>query len=91
MMMMMMMMCLINHKIKNTYPMLHKRELCNEITYLLSELGPISRKSRKLSGPEKPFQKLLAAYSKKLAFNYDFKKRKGKLVAKFHSWNCLRF
>ena len=32
--MMMMMMSLINHKIKNTYPMLHKQELCNEFTII---------------------------------------------------------
>ena len=50
----------------------------------------LSRKSRKLSGPEKPFQKLRSAYSRKLALYYDFKIRKGKLVAKFHSWKRLR-
>ena len=31
--------------------------------------GPISRKSRELSGPEKPFVKLLPAYSVKLIFS----------------------
>ena len=45
----------------------------------------LSRKSRKLSGSEKPFQKLRSAYSRKLAFDYDFKIWKGKLVVKFHS------
>ena len=50
----------------------------------------LSRKSRKLSGREKSFQKLRSAYSRKLAFSYDFKIRKGKLVAKFHSWERLR-
>ena len=49
----------------------------------------LSRKSRKLSGPEKPFQKLRSAYSRKLSFYYDFKIRKGKLVAKFNSWKRL--
>ena len=38
--------------------------------------GPVSRKSRKLFGPENPFQKLRSAYSKKLVY-YDFKIRKG--------------
>ena len=42
----------------------------------------LSRKSRKLSGPEKPFQKLRSAYSRKLAFSYDFKIRKGKTCCK---------
>ena len=50
----------------------------------------LSRKSRKLSWPEKPFQKLRSAYSRKLAFYYDFKIQKGKLVAEFHSWKRLR-
>ena len=50
----------------------------------------LSRKSRKLSGRGKSFQKLRSAYSRKLAFSYDFKIRKGKLVAKFHSWERLR-
>ena len=31
-------------------------------------LGPVSRKSRKLFGPEKPFVKLRPAYSVKLVF-----------------------
>ena len=44
----------------------------------------LSRKFRKLFGPEKPFQKLQSAYFKKLAFYYDFKIREGKLVAKFY-------
>ena len=32
--------------------------------------GPVSRKSRKLLGPEKPFVKLCLAYSVKLVFSY---------------------
>ena len=48
-------------------------------------------KSRKRFGPENPFQKLRSAYSKKLAFYYDFKIRKGTLVAKFHSWKRRSF
>ena len=52
--------------------------------------GPVSRKSRKFFRPEKPFLKLQTAYSIKLVFHYDFKMRKGKLVAKFHACKCLR-
>ena len=53
--------------------------------------GPVSRKSRKRFGPEKAFLKLPPAYSKRLVFNYDFKIRTGKFVAKFHAWKRLRF
>ena len=48
-------------------------------------LGPVSRKSRKLFGPEKPFKKLRSAYSENLAFYYDFKILKDRFVVKFHS------
>ena len=51
----------------------------------------VSRKSRKLFGPEKPILNLLFAYSKNLAFYYDFKIRKGKFVAKFDAWKRVRF
>ena len=43
---------------------------------------PISRKSQKLFGPDKPFLKLQY---------FDFKIRKGKFVAKFHAWKRLCF
>ena len=55
------------------------------------DLGPVSRKSRKLFGPEKPFQKLRSAYSKRLVFYYDFKIREGKFIAKFHVWKRLDY
>ena len=32
--------------------------------------GPVSRKSRELFGPEKPFDKVRPAYSVKLVFSY---------------------
>ena len=38
-----------------------------------SGLGPVSRKSRELFGPEKPFVKLRPAYSLKLVFSYVVK------------------
>ena len=58
---------------------------------LLNDLGPVSRKSHKLFGSDKPFLKLRSAYSRKLVFYYDFKIRKGKFVAKFHVWKSLCF
>ena len=57
----------------------------------LTDLGPVSRNSRKLFGPEKPFLKLRSAYSEKLVFYYDLKIRKVKFVAKFHTWKRRRF
>ena len=47
--------------------------------------GPVSRKSRKLSGPEKPFVKLRSAYSVKLVFSYVVKGIKIKITAKFRA------
>ena len=55
------------------------------------ELGPVSRKSRKLFGPEKPFVKLRPAYSVKLVFSYVVKGIKIKLTAKFRASIRLRF
>ena len=49
------------------------------------EQGPISQKSRKLFGSEKPFQKLRSAYFKNPAVYYYFKIRKGRFAEKFHS------
>ena len=42
----------------------------------VSDLGHVSRKSRKLFGPEKPFVKLLLAYSVKLVFCFKGNKNK---------------
>ena len=60
-------------------------------TLQLQFLGPVSRTSRKFFGPEKPFQKLRFAYSKKLDFYYNFKIRKDKFVAKLHAWEMSSF
>ena len=54
-------------------------------------LGPVSRKSRELSGPEKPFVKLLPAYSVKLIFSHVVKGIKIKITAKFRASRRLRF
>ena len=54
-------------------------------------LGPVSRKSRKLFGPEKPFVKLRPAYSVKLVFSYVVKGIKIKITAKFRASIRLRF
>ena len=48
-------------------------------------LWPVSRKSRELFGPEKPFVKLRPAYSVKLVFSYVVKGIKIKITAKFRA------
>ena len=53
--------------------------------------GPVSRKSRKLFGSEKPFVKLRPAYSVKLVFSYVVKGIKMKITAKFRASRRLRF
>ena len=56
-----------------------------------SGLGPVSRKSRKLFGPEKLFLKLQRAYSVKLVFSYVVKGIKSKIITKFCASRRLRF
>jgi len=53
--------------------------------------GPVSRKSRELSGPEKPFVKLRPAYSIKLIFSHVVKGIKIKITAKFRASRRPRF
>ena len=53
--------------------------------------GPVSRESRKLFGPEKPFVKLRQAYCVKLVFSYVVKGMKINITAKFHASRRLRF
>ena len=53
--------------------------------------GPVSRKSRNLFGPEKPFVKLRPVYSVKLPFSYVEKGIKMKTTAKFRASRRLRF
>ena len=53
-------------------------------------MGPVSRKSRKLFEPEKPFVKLRPAYSVKLVFSYVVKGIKIKITAKFRALRHLR-
>ena len=57
----------------------------------ISALGPVSRKSRELFGPEKPVVKLRPAYSVKLVFLYVVKGIKIKITAKFRASRRLRF
>ena len=54
-------------------------------------LGPVSRKSRELFGPEKPFLKLPPAYSVKPVFWYNVKGILFKLTAKFRASRRLSF
>ena len=56
----------------------------------LPVLGPVSRKSRELFGPEKPVVKLRPAYSVKLVFSYVVKGIKIKITAKFRASRRLR-
>ena len=56
-----------------------------------SSQGPVSRKSRKLFGPEKPFVKFRPAYSVKLVFSYVVKGIKIKTTAKFCASRRPRF
>ena len=56
-----------------------------------NDLGPVSRKSRKLFGLEKPFVKLRPAYSVKLVFSYVVTEIKVKITAKFRASRRLRF
>ena len=58
---------------------------------LIKDQGPVSRKSRELFGPEKPFVKLRPAYSVKLVFSYVVKGMKIKITAKFRASRRLRF
>ena len=53
--------------------------------------GPVSRKSRRLFGPLKPFLKLRPAYSVKVVFSYVVKGIKIKITAKFRASRRLRF
>ena len=53
--------------------------------------GPVSRKSRKLFWPEKPFIKPRPVYSVKQAFSYVVKGIKIKTTAKFSASRRLRF
>ena len=57
----------------------------------LDHLGPVSRKSRELFGPEKPFVKLRPAFSVKLVFSYVVKGIKIKITARFRASRRLRF
>ena len=52
--------------------------------------GAVSRKSRELFGPEKPFVKVRPAYSVKLVFSYVVKGIKIKIIAKFRASRRLR-
>ena len=54
-------------------------------------LGPVSRKSRKLFGPEKSFVKLRRAYSVKRVFSYVLKGIKIKTTVKLLASKRLRF
>ena len=52
--------------------------------WVFSDLGPVSRKSRELFGPEKLVVKLQSACFEKLIFLHVFNIRKTKRIAKFY-------
>ena len=54
-------------------------------------LEPVSRKSRKLFGPEKPFVELRPTYSVKLVFSYVVKGIKINITAMFRASRRLSF
>ena len=60
-------------------------------TPAFKDQGPVSRKPRKLFGPEKPFVKFRPAYSVKLVFSHVVKGIKSKTTAKFCASRRLRF
>ena len=57
----------------------------------MARQGPVSRKSRELFGPDKPFVKLRPAYSVKLIFSPVVKGIRIKITAKFRASRRLRF
>ena len=62
-----------------------------KVTCCYRDQGPVSRTSRELFGPEKPFVMLRSAYAIKLVFLYVVKGIKIKITAKFHASRHLRF
>ena len=70
----------------------HMTSASNEVNTLQAiVLGPVSRMSRELFGPEKPFVKLRPAYSVKLIFSHVVKGIKTEIMAKFRASRRLRF
>ena len=65
--------------------------LCVTCCHTGSLQGHISRKSRKLFGPEKPLVKLRLAYSVRLIFSYVVKLIKIKITSKFRASSGLCF
>ena len=65
----------INIKYIDLYPSCsrHLPIICRLIVDPRNDQGPVSRKSRELFGPEKPFVKLRTAYSVKLIVSYAVK------------------
>jgi len=54
-------------------------------------LGHVSRKSRKLFGPEKPFVNLRLAYSMKVVFSYFAKRINITITSKFRASRRICF
>ena len=73
----------------NKFPNRHGTTV--SVKRVINNQGPVSRKSRELFGPEKPFDKVRPAYSVKLVFSYVAKGTKIKITAKFRASRRLRF
>ena len=66
--------------------------MLHQLSYQVNwELGHVSRKSRELFGPEKPFVKVRPSYSVKLVFSFVVKGIKIKITAKFRASRRFRF
>ena len=83
---------------RNTFPFLISGRdglnfpcIMSKGAYHFKGLGPVSRKSRKLFGPEKSFVKLRPAYSVKLVFSYVVKGINIKITAKLRASRRLCF
>ena len=70
---------------------MHRYDVSEKAENPQKNLGPVSRKSRELSGPEKPFVKLRPAYSVKLIFSHVVEGIRIKITAKFRASRRLRF
>ena len=69
----------------------NRQQITRTLPREIDNLWPVSRKSRKLFGPGKPFLKRRLAHSVKLVFSYVAKGRKIKITAKFRALRRLRF
>ena len=68
-------------RVPDPFLLVKSRSLLSQLR--IKTLGPVSRRSRDLFGPEKPVVKLQSAYFEKLILQHVFNVRKTKRIAKF--------